>query len=85
MTARIALRKSLGLRLADLAGAAGVSIPSISLWERGRLNLNRQAVEKIAAAINARICEVPVFESTDELTEVIARNQQSPEEVACNG
>jgi transcriptional regulator with XRE-family HTH domain len=83
MTPRVELRKRSGLRLADLAAAAGVSIASVSLWERGLMNLNAQALEKIAHAISTRIDEMFVFENTCEITEWITSNGGSAQEVPC--
>lgn len=79
MISRMELRKRAGLRLTDLARAAGVSIPSVSLWERGLLNLNTQAVEKIAVAIDSRIREVPVFDGAVEIEELISAKSHSGE------
>ena len=72
MIPRTELRRRAGLRQADLAVAAGVSIPSISRWERGLMNLNAGALERIALAISIRISGMPVFENPSEITELIA-------------
>lgn len=83
MIPRTELRRRAGLRQADLALAAGVSIPSVSRWERGLMNLNASAIERIALAISSRLREVPVFENPKEITRLIAASQGGALDVAC--
>jgi transcriptional regulator with XRE-family HTH domain len=74
LIARIELRKRAGLRQADLAEAAGVSIPSVSRWERGLLNLNDEALDRIARTLQSRLKDTPVFENAKELTAFMAED-----------
>jgi transcriptional regulator with XRE-family HTH domain len=83
MISRTELRKRAGLRQADLAFVADVSIPSVSRWERGLMNLNASALERIALAISSRISEMPFFEDPKEITKLIAVGQNTALEVTC--
>ena len=42
------LRQSLGLTLRDIAHACGVSVPAVSLWERGQRLPSAARAEKLA-------------------------------------
>jgi transcriptional regulator with XRE-family HTH domain len=76
MISRMELRKRAGLRQADLAVVAGVSIPSVSLWERGLRNLSSIALERIAITLSRRLQEVPVFEDPGEIMHLIAVDER---------
>jgi transcriptional regulator with XRE-family HTH domain len=83
MIPRTELRRRAGLRQVDLARAARVAISSVSRWERGAMNLNAAALERIALAISSRISEMPVFENPSEIMKLIAVGQNTALEVTC--
>ncbi len=65
-------RKSLGLTLAQVAKAAGVSAPTVSRFERGyersRMLASHDAERRASELINQGLADVLGFSSLDELT-----------------
>jgi transcriptional regulator with XRE-family HTH domain len=62
---RARFRRRAGLTLFDLARRVGKSQGTLSLWERGQIELSSEDVDKIANAIEAEINRIP-FPKTRE-------------------
>lgn len=60
-----ALREANGLRLADVADKAGISVPYLSMLEDGRRQPSSAVALKIANALGARFADIAATKGLD--------------------
>jgi transcriptional regulator with XRE-family HTH domain len=67
MSDRALLRRRAGPTQIQLARKTGISAPRICLWERGKVELRTEQIERIAKVLNEQLLKTPVFSGPGEL------------------
>lgn len=70
--ARAQFRRRAGLTLFDLGRLVGKSPGTLSLWERGQIELSHEDVSKIANVIETEFNRVPLPETREGIAHVLA-------------
>ena len=75
LTRRALFRRQAGFTQHRLAKLTGISVPRISLWENGEIEIRREEVRQIAIWLGRAFAQMHIRPTATELAEVLVRGE----------